>query len=109
MINNNFYNKECTRSSCPEVKAGEWLRTFRTHLYRLPPLTNTSYYKADFLFFLFSRESIDYILHIVDSATAMLKLTKHISSLGYGHWPNEVVNRWFDKSYTARRQDDAIE
>ena len=95
--------------SCPEVKAGECLRTFRTHLYRLPPLTNTSYYKADFLFFLFSWESIDYILHIVDSATAMLKLTKHISSLGYGHWPNEVVNRWFDVLYTARRQDGAIE
>ena len=72
--------QECTRASCPETKVGEWLYLcvargndgamevcFRSQYY--------IYHRPDFLFFYSGKHycTIDYILHTVDSASALLK------------------------------------
>lgn len=68
--------QECTRSSCPQMKAGEWLYLCVAHgndgamEVRIQPIQRTPLYSdaPDIK----QCCAIDYILHTVDSATALL-------------------------------------
>ena len=76
--------QECTRASCPEMKAGEWLYLCVAHgndgAMEVCFVHNTTSTIDLTSFFYHGKHccAIDYILHTVDS-DCLVKLTTHIS------------------------------
>jgi hypothetical protein len=67
--------QECTRASCPEMKAGEWLYLCVAHGNEGAMEVGLSFGSTAAQLLIFVQQqccAIDYILHTLDSATALL-------------------------------------